>query len=112
MLLRDNTMEANEREGMQTFYLYHVESPYSRWALGVEHVSEGRFQVVVELKEKEWDVAGAVRYWVFEDRAMAEARYLELQRLFEDLDEEAELKSILAVLPEVERHWGQEHAEG
>ena len=108
MLLRDNTMEANEREGMQTFYLYHVESPYGRWALGVEQPREGRFQVVVELREEGWDVAGAVRYWLYEDRAMAEARYLELQRLFEDLDEDAELSAIVAALPAIERHWGEE----
>lgn len=106
MLLRDNTQEANDREGMQAFYLYHVESPYGRWGLSVEHVQEGRYHVGVELREKDWDVAGMVRYWVYEERAMAEARYLELQRLFEDVDEETEMKAVLALLPEPERHWG------
>jgi hypothetical protein len=48
-------------------------------------------------------VHGVVRYWSFESRDLAEARYLELQRLLGEADEAADMRAMLALLPPVER---------
>jgi hypothetical protein len=104
MHLRDTTIEANNREEMANYYLYHAESPASTWGLAVEQVEADHFNVCVLFKEPAWDVFGVIRYWTVEDRAEAEARYLELQKIFETLDEGVTLKTLQRALPEEERH--------
>jgi hypothetical protein len=103
MNMRDTTVEANSGENMADYYLYHVQSEENRWALAVEQTRGDRFHVSVLMSEPGWDVFGAVRYWVFEERALAEARYLELQRLMADIDEQEDMKAVLAKLPAAER---------
>jgi hypothetical protein len=106
--MRDTTMEANAKTNMAQYYLYHSESPASRWAIAVEQPTQETFNVSVLYREPDWDVFGTIRYWVFEDRVDAEARYLELQKLFRELAEDATIKAIVRQLPEEERHWGEE----
>ncbi|MFP5503266.1 MAG: hypothetical protein ACLGIN_12330 [Candidatus Sericytochromatia bacterium] len=108
MQMRDTTLDANSRAEMQNYYLYHAESPDARWAISVEQVVEGRFNVAVAYREPAWDVYGTIRYWVYDDRSLAEARYLELQRLFGDLDEAITMKALERNLPPVEAHWHHE----
>lgn len=103
MQLRDTTTEANSREDMQAYYLYHVESPHSRWAVAVEQVEPERFNVSVLYREPAWDVYGVIRYWGFRERSMAEARYLEAQRILGELDEEAGINEVVKALPADER---------
>lgn len=108
MHLRDTTMEANSAANMEQYYLYHSESSNGRWSLAVEQPTPESFSVSVLYKEPDWDVSGVIRYWVFGERAEAEARYLELQKLFEGLEETETLKSMPKRLPPTERHWGEQ----
>jgi hypothetical protein len=101
--LRDTTLEANSGENMADYYLYHVQSEENRWALAVEQTRGDRFHVSVMVKQFGWDMYGVVRYWVFEERAMAEARYLELQRLLGELDEGIALEDLMKKLPPADR---------
>ena len=103
MILRDNTIEANSGENMADYYLYHVQSAEDRWAIAVEQTRADRFHVSVLVKQFGWDLFGVVRFWIFDERAMAEARYLELQRIFADLLEGVALEDLLKMLPEAER---------
>ena len=65
-------------------------------------------EVAVAYREPAWDVYGTIRYWVYDDRSLAEARYLELQRLFGDLDEAITMKALERNQPPVEAHWHHE----
>jgi hypothetical protein len=103
MHLRDTTIEANNKENMANYYLYHAESPANLYGLAVEQVEQDLYNVCVLYKEPDWDMYGVLRYWSFEDRAEAEARYLQLQTLFADVDEGISMKAIQRVLPEEER---------
>lgn len=103
MELRDTTVEANSGENMADYYLYHAQSADDRWALAVEQVRGDRFHVSVLVNEPGWDMFGVVRYWIFTDRAMAEARYLELQRLMAGVAEGATMQEVLPLLPTAER---------
>lgn len=103
MHLRDTTVEINHVEDMQNDYLYHSESAQGRWGLGVEQVTPERFDVSVNFREPGWDVAGVIRYWTFAERALAEARYLELQRLFEGFCEDVTMDEVMPRLPATER---------
>lgn len=106
MHLRDTTMEANNKENMANYYLYHSESPKGIYGLAVEQVEMDHFNVCVLFKDPAWgeDMFGVLRYWTFEDRAEAEAHYLNLQRVMADVDEDISMKAIQRVLPEEERH--------
>ena len=104
MQLRDTTAEANNQENMANYYLYHSESANNAWGLAVEQVEADAFNVCVLYKEPDWDMYGVIRYWTFDDRAMAEARYLELQTLLRDVEESVGMKELLKTLPETERH--------
>lgn len=108
MNMRDTTVDANNRAEMADYYLYHVESPDARWAIAVEQATEARFNVSVMFREPGWDVYGTVRYWSYPERSMAEARYLQLQDLFKDLDEGITLKAMTRSLPEEERTYGED----
>ncbi|MEB3196502.1 MAG: hypothetical protein VKP62_04790 [Candidatus Sericytochromatia bacterium] len=103
MDLTDTTVARNSEPDMAAYYLYRMESPARRWGLAVEQLREDRFHVAVTYAEPEWDVHGVVRYWSYETRDLAEARYLELQRVLGAVEESLEMKAILAVLPAVER---------
>jgi hypothetical protein len=103
MKLRDTTVEANSGEDMADYYLYFAQSAEDRWALAVEQMQLDRFHVSVLMKQADWPVFGVLRYWVFPDRAMAEARYLELQRLLADIAEDVPMKELLAKLPPRDR---------
>ena len=111
MHLRDTTIEANTKENMANYDLDHAESPQSTYGLAVEQVESDQFNVCVLFKEPAWDVYGVLRYWTFDDRALAEARYLELQKAFETLDEGITMKALLRALPEEERHGPRADAE-
>lgn len=104
MHLRDTTIEANKKEELDNYYLYHAESPQSIWGLAVEQVELDHYNVSVLFKEPDWDVFGVLRYWTVAERAEAEARYLELQKIFETLAEDVTLKTLQRALPEQERH--------
>lgn len=108
MHLRDTTIEANNKENMANYYLYHAESPNSLYGLAVEQVEADLYNVNVLFKQPDWDVFGVLRYWSFDDRAVAEARYLELQKLFEGLEEDLDMKAVLKALPEEERRGPRE----
>jgi hypothetical protein len=108
MHLRDTTMEANNKENMANYYLYHAESPQGVYGLAVEQVEADHFNVCVLFKEPAWDMYGVLRYWTFEDRAEAEAHYLNLQKVLADIDEGISMKAIQRVLPEEERHVARE----
>lgn len=108
MNMRDTTLEANERAEMQNFYLIHAESPDARWAVSIEQVTDDRFHVSVQYRDPAWDVYGTIRYWVAEDRAEAEARYLQLQGLFQEFDEGISVKTLLRRLPDEEAYWRTE----
>lgn len=102
MHMRDTTAEANTKAEMADYYIYHSESEASRWALAVEQPREGRFNVSVMYQEPGWDVFGVIRYWTYTDRAEAEARYLQLQGMFKDLDEGISIKAVTRNLPATE----------
>lgn len=103
MELRDTTVEANSAPDMTAYYLYRMQSKADRWGLAVEQPETERFTVSVTYQEPGWDVHGIARYWVYATRDLAEARFLELQRLLGGLDEALELKAMTAALPEEER---------
>ncbi len=103
MELRDTTVEANSGPDMTAFYLYRMQSPTSRWGLAVEHPETDRFCVAVTFEEAGWDVYGTARYWMYPTRDLAEARFLELQRLLGGLDEGLDLRAMVAQLPPEER---------
>lgn len=103
MDLRDTTVEANSAPDMTAYYLYRMESPSGHWGLAVEQLELDRFSVAVTFQEPGWDVHGIARYWVYATRDLAEARFLELQRLFGGLDEALELRAMTALLPPEER---------
>ena len=102
MDLRDTTVEANSAPDMTAYYLYRMESPTGRWGLAVEQLELDRFSVAVTYQEPGWDVHGIARYWVYATRDLAEARFLELQRLLGKLDEGQDLKAMVPHLPEEE----------
>lgn len=103
MQLQDTTLERNAELEAETYYIYRLESPARRWGIAVEQLNPERFSVAVTYCEAAWDVHGVARYWAFDSRDLAEARYLELQRLLGNLDEEADLEAMLGALPAVER---------
>jgi hypothetical protein len=103
MKLRDTTVEANSGDDMADYYLYHAQSEGDRWAVAVEQMQIDRFHVSVLMKQPDWPVFGVLRYWVFPDRAMAEARYLELQRLLSAFAEDVAMKELMVKLPERDR---------
>lgn len=102
MELRDTTVEANSAPDMTAYYLYRMQSKGDRWGLAVEQLETDRFSVAVTFQEPGWDVHGVARYWVYATRDLAEARFLELQRLLGKLDEDLDLKALTAELPEEE----------
>lgn len=102
MNLRDTTALANSKPDMAEYYLYHCESDTSRWAIAVEQPREDRYNVSVMYQEPGWDVFGVIRYWQYEDRPSAEARYLQLQNMFADLDEGITIKTLTRNLPATE----------
>ena len=108
MHLRDTTEEANSKENMANYYLYHAEGPQGVYGLAVEQVEQEHYNVCVLFKEPGWDMYGVLRYWTFEDRAEAEASYLRLQNQFADIDEGIGMKALLRVLPEEERRGPRE----
>jgi hypothetical protein len=110
MNLRDTTVEANSGENMADYYLYHIQSEENRWAIAVEQTRGDRFHVSVMVKQFGWDMYGVVRYWAFEERAMAEARYLELQRIFGELEEGIALEDLVKKLPPADRRVPSEEA--
>ncbi|MDB5101984.1 MAG: hypothetical protein JWM80_6405 [Cyanobacteria bacterium RYN_339] len=103
MNLRDNTIDANSGENMADYYLYHFQSEQDRWALAVEQTAGNRFHVSVMVKQFGWDIHGVVRYWVFDERDMAEARLLELQGIFGGMEEGIALEDLIKKLPAAER---------
>lgn len=102
MQMRDTTVEANNKADMADYYLYHSESEGSRWALAIEQPREDRYNVSVMYQEPGWDVFGVIRYWTYVDRAEAEARYLQLQGMFKELDEGISIKAVTRNLPATE----------
>lgn len=102
MDLRDTTVEANSAPDMTAYYLYRMMSTGDRWGLAVEHLEVDRFSVAVTYQEPGWDVHGVARYWVYATRDLAEARFLELQRLLGKLEESLDLKAMTPELPEEE----------
>jgi hypothetical protein len=103
MQLQDTTLDRNAELETSTYYIYRLESPSRRWGIAVEQVVADLFNVSVTYCEPDWDLHGVVRYWSFDSRDMAEARYLELQRLLGDADEATEMRALLATLPPTER---------
>lgn len=103
MELKDTTAAANEAEDMSGYYLYHVSSPEGRWSVAVEQPENDRFNVAVLFRDPAWDLAGVLRYWNYGDRALAEARYLELQRILGGLPEETAMGDLVKALPPEER---------
>ncbi|MEB3330842.1 MAG: hypothetical protein VKQ33_16595 [Candidatus Sericytochromatia bacterium] len=106
MQLQDTTLERNAELEATAYYVYRLESPARRWGIAVEHLIADQFNVSVTYCEAGWDVHGVVRYWSFDSRDLAEARYLELQRLLGEADEASDMQAMLALLPPPER--GQE----
>lgn len=86
------------------YYMYHLQSATDRWAIAVEQVRIDRFSVSVLYKEANWPDFGVIRYWTVDDRTMAEARYLELQRIFAGIDEGVGYKELARAIPPEERH--------
>jgi hypothetical protein len=106
MKLRDTTEDANTREAPDNSYLHFAQSSNDKFAIAVEQPKSDSFNVAVLYKEPAWDLFGVIRYWVYAERVLAETRYLELQRIFDPLEESHDLKGVLAALPPQERHWG------
>jgi hypothetical protein len=103
MELRDTTVEANSAPDMTAYYLYRMQSKQDRWGLAVEQLEADRFSVAVTYQEPGWPVHGVARYWVYATRDLAEARFLELQRLLGGEAEDQPLKALTAKLPPEER---------
>ncbi|HEY9722627.1 MAG TPA: hypothetical protein V6D47_11465 [Oscillatoriaceae cyanobacterium] len=103
MELHDTTAAANEAEDMSGYYMYHVSSPASRWSVAVEQPEQDRFNVQVLFREPAWDLSGVLRYWTYSDRTLAEARYIELQRILGGLPEDSDMAAIVSALPPEER---------
>lgn len=103
MELRDTTVEANSAPEMEHYYLYKMQSKGERWGLAVEQPELDRFTVAVTFKDPAWDIDGVARYWVYKTRDLAEARFLELQRVMGGLDEGLALEALVKQLPPEER---------
>lgn len=99
MELRDTTVEANSAAEMQNYYLYKMQSKADRWGIAVEQPETDRFTVAVTFQEPGWDVDGVARYWVYKTRDLAEAKFLELQRVLGGFEEDLALKELVKLLP-------------
>lgn len=102
MQLIDDTIEANATAEEGEAYLYHAKTASGRWAIALEQTSATHYQVSVLFRAPDWALGGVIRYWRFEDRALAEARYLELQTRLRDLDEALDIEGLLPALPGAE----------
>lgn len=103
MQLIDNTTEANATAEEGEAYLYHSTTGSGRWAIALEQTTATNYQVSVLFKAPDWAIGGVIRYWRFDDRALAEARYLELQTKLREIDEDLTIEAMLPKLPEPEQ---------
>ena len=110
MDLADDTLAANSGPDMADYYMHHARAADGRWQLAVERANVGRFHVSVLLQDEGWDVAGTLRYWAFTDLALAEARFLELQRIFKELPDDAIMRAVLSALPPADKRGTEDDA--
>lgn len=103
MELEETTAARNAEPEMESYYLHRLESPSRRWGLAVEQVKSDNFSVSVTYMEPDWPVYGVARHWSYESRDVAEALYLQLQKLLADVDEQTDLRGVTALLPQAER---------
>jgi hypothetical protein len=103
MELEETTAARNAEPEMESYYLHRLESPSRRWGLAVEQIKADNFSVSVTYMEPNWPVHGVARHWSYESRDVAEALYLQLQKLLADVDEQLDLRGVTALLPPPER---------